>query len=243
MPVSTSTVATPIVPCPHIGRHPDTSMKSTPKSASGRVGGCRIAPDIAEWPARLVHQQGAQMVHVLHEVRRRSAMVAPGITPTPPVITRVGMPSVCESTACRTRRALTPVSPARQRAPTRWPYGRARSCWGRSGWRGGRDLPFSTLGLVFAAALFEDFWRATRSVKERSFRLYPENFIAACLILILSLLPLTGLAWWEKLGLPSQVLGMLTVIGILLILAGIWGHIRLVRVLPAREAKSDDNAL
>lgn len=30
---------------------------------------------------------------------RFSAMVAPGTTPTPPVITRVGMPSVCESTA------------------------------------------------------------------------------------------------------------------------------------------------
>jgi len=26
MPVSTSTVATPMVPCPHIGRQPDTSM-------------------------------------------------------------------------------------------------------------------------------------------------------------------------------------------------------------------------
>ncbi len=30
MPVSTSTVATPMVPCPHIGRQPDTSMNSTP---------------------------------------------------------------------------------------------------------------------------------------------------------------------------------------------------------------------
>ena len=50
MPVSTSTVATPIVPCPHIGRQPETSMKSTPQSASARVGGCRIAPDIAPWP-------------------------------------------------------------------------------------------------------------------------------------------------------------------------------------------------
>ena len=30
IPVSTSTVATPIVPCPHIGRHPDTSMNRTP---------------------------------------------------------------------------------------------------------------------------------------------------------------------------------------------------------------------
>ena len=47
IPVSTSTVATPIVPCPHIGRQPETSMKITPQSASGRSGGCRIAPDIA----------------------------------------------------------------------------------------------------------------------------------------------------------------------------------------------------
>ncbi|GAA2862695.1 hypothetical protein GCM10010517_21720 [Streptosporangium fragile] len=33
---------------------------------------------------------------------RRSAMVEPGMTPTPPVITRVGMPSVWESTAWKT---------------------------------------------------------------------------------------------------------------------------------------------
>src|SRR4030095_5787066 len=50
IPVSTRTVATPIVPWPHIGRQPDTSMNSTPKSASGLVGGWRIAPDIAAWP-------------------------------------------------------------------------------------------------------------------------------------------------------------------------------------------------
>src|SRR5699024_4686631 len=34
---------------------------------------------------------------------RRSAIVAPGSTPTPPVITRVGIPSVWQSTACGTR--------------------------------------------------------------------------------------------------------------------------------------------
>ena len=102
IPVSTSTVATPIVPCPHIGRHPETSMKSTPKSASGRVGGCRIAPDIAEWP------RGSNMSSVRsssmrsRKYARRSAMLAPGITPMPPVITRVGIPSVWESTAWKT---------------------------------------------------------------------------------------------------------------------------------------------
>lgn len=106
-----------------------------------------------------------------------------------------------------------------------------------------QDLPFSTLGLVVAASLFEDFWRTTHSVKERSFSLYPENLTAACLILILSFLPLTGLTWWEILGFPSQFLGMLTIVGILLILAGIWGHIRFLRILPAREAKPDENTL
>ena len=106
-----------------------------------------------------------------------------------------------------------------------------------------QDLPISILGLVFAAVLFEDFWRATSSVRGSSFRHYPENLIAACLILLLSLLPLTGLTWWQMLGWQSQVLGILTVIGILIVLAGIWGHIRIVRVLPAREAKSDANTL
>lgn len=106
-----------------------------------------------------------------------------------------------------------------------------------------QDLPFSVLGLVFAAALFEDFWRATSSVKGRPFRLYPENFITACLILVLSLIPLTGLPWWERLGLRSQVLSMLTIIGILLVIAGIWGHLRIIRDLPVGEAKADDNTL
>jgi len=99
MPVSTSTVATPIVPCPHIGRHPDTSMNSTPTSASGRVGGCRIAPDIAPWPrgSRISSSRRSSLFASNHSLR--SSIVAPGSVVTPPVITRVGMPSVCESTA------------------------------------------------------------------------------------------------------------------------------------------------
>lgn len=99
MPVSTRTVATPMVPWPHMGRQPETSMNSTPKSASGRVGGWRMAPDMAPCP------RGSHMSRVRSPSRcamnrcRRSAIVAPGRTPTPPVMTRVGMPSVCESTA------------------------------------------------------------------------------------------------------------------------------------------------
>jgi hypothetical protein len=44
-------------------------------------------------------------------------------------------------------------------------------------------------------------------------------------------------------GMRTQVLGMLLIIGILLVFAGIWGHVRIVRALPVGEAKPDDNTL
>src|SRR5690349_20606501 len=47
--------------------------------------------------------------------RRRSAIEAPGISRTPPTITRVGMPSVCESTAWNTRRARISAAHSRER--------------------------------------------------------------------------------------------------------------------------------
>jgi hypothetical protein len=101
MPVSTSTVATPIVPCPHIGRQPETSMNSTPQSASSRVGGCRIAPDMAEWPRGSRISRSRRSSISASKCSLRSSIVAPGIGPTPPVTTRVGIPSVWESTAAR----------------------------------------------------------------------------------------------------------------------------------------------
>jgi hypothetical protein len=104
-----------------------------------------------------------------------------------------------------------------------------------------KNLPFSALGLLFAAMLFEDFWRATHSGIERALCLYPENFMAACLILVLSFLPLIGLAWWEKLGLRSQAVSMVVVFGILLVLAGTWGHLRMVHILSTLKVKSNDN--
>ena len=99
IPVSTSTVAMPIVPWPHMGRHPETSMKITPQSQSSRVGGCRIAPLIAAWPRGSFTRNCRMWSRCSMKYRRFSFIVAPGTTPTPPVTTRVGMPSVWESTA------------------------------------------------------------------------------------------------------------------------------------------------
>ena len=123
IPVSTSTVATPIVPCPHIGRQPETSMKSTPQSASGRVGGCRIAPDIAACPRGSRISSRRRSSRSASKCSLRSSIVAPGSGPTPPVMTRVGMPSVWESTAAKTRAALkrAPAARGARRAPRRAP--------------------------------------------------------------------------------------------------------------------------
>ena len=104
-------------------------------------------------------------------------------------------------------------------------------------------IPICAIGLVFAAALFENFWRATESVRKEAIALFPENFGAAILILVVSLLPIFGLNWWEALGMKSQVVSVFMVIGIVIILAGIWGHLRILRNLPISEAKTNDNAI
>ena len=41
----------------------------------------------------------------------------------------------------------------------------------------------------------------------------------------------------------SQVVSVFMVIGIVIILAGIWGHVRILRNLPMAEAKTNDNAV
>src|SRR2546423_5279007 len=81
-------------------------MTRTPKWASGRVGGWRRLPDIEEWPGgsyigRVRRSSLWAMTH-----GRRSAMVLPENPPPPPVTTRVGMPSVWESTAWMMRVVL-----------------------------------------------------------------------------------------------------------------------------------------
>jgi len=100
-------------------------------------------------------------------------------------------------------------------------------------------LPISALGLVFAAALYEDFRWATQSVRSEAIAFFPENFVAAVMILVVSILPVFSISWWEAVGIKSQVMGVFMVIGIVLILAGIWGHLRIIRDLSTAEAKTE----
>lgn len=96
-------------------------------------------------------------------------------------------------------------------------------------------LPVSLLGLVFAAGLLADYIRVTWLVKGRFLLYYP---LAAIVMAVFSLLSVLGAPqWWLALGLRTQLIAIAVLIGIISILAGIWGHIYLARTLrPAREA-------
>src|SRR5690606_23974993 len=68
-----------------------------------------------EWPRGSYISSVRRSSRLAMKYSRFCAMVSPGTTPTPPVMTRVGMPSVCESTACRTRRLRIRRPPVRVR--------------------------------------------------------------------------------------------------------------------------------
>jgi len=100
-------------------------------------------------------------------------------------------------------------------------------------------LPISTLGLVFAASLLADYIRITWLVKGRFLLYYP---LGATLIAGVSILQLLGVSdWWQTFGLRSQLLGIAITFGIFAMIAGIWGHVFLVRTLPPRVEMNDDH--
>ncbi len=104
-------------------------------------------------------------------------------------------------------------------------------------------LPINMPGVVLAAALAMDFWQSTRSVMGEAITSFPESFFASLIIFIVSLLPLFGITWWKVFGFNAQLEAMLAFDGLVLMLAGIAGHIRLTRDLAAGEAKQNDIAL
>src|SRR5665647_2024888 len=106
-----------------MGRHPDTSMKTTPQSASCLVGACRIAPLMAAWPRGSFISNSRMWSRFSMKYSRLSFMVAPGMTPTPPVTTRVGIPSVWESTAVNIRFARITQSSRPQSLPNARTHG------------------------------------------------------------------------------------------------------------------------
>jgi len=100
-----------------------------------------------------------------------------------------------------------------------------------------KSLPFSAIGLMCALSLLIVFLRAAWLATGRYLLYYP---VLAALGILISLLPLIGLpGWWTTLGFRSQLLGVCTAMGLLFVVAGIWGHVLLIRLLP-RAGRAQD---
>ncbi len=89
---------TPIVPWPHMPRYPALSKNTTPASEPGSTGGVSSAPTTAAWPRGSQTTARRSSSWRRRSSSRRSAMVAPATSPQPSTTTRVGSPSVWEST-------------------------------------------------------------------------------------------------------------------------------------------------
>ena len=97
-------------------------------------------------------------------------------------------------------------------------------------------LPVSVFGLVFAAALFVDF---SRPFGKLSFQSTPEAFLAPILVGLAALLPALGIFWWQALGMQTSQAGMLILIGVLMTISGMIGHLRFTRLLAGvQEARN-----
>jgi len=86
----------------------------------------------------------------------------------------------------------------------------------------------SVLGLVFASALLVDYVSVTRQTKERLLLFYPA---AALFMILLSVLPIFGINWWNPLGIKALMYGVCTVVGLLFIVLGVLMHISLEKLL------------
>ena len=95
------------------------------------------------------------------------------------------------------------------------------------------QIPFSLLGLIWAAMLLITGWRTARALPERGF---PFFWLLAAVMFVISLLPVFGLAgWWLSVGFRSQLLAVLFVAAILIIVNGVAWHYVLTRGLKIGE--------
>lgn len=101
----------------------------------------------------------------------------------------------------------------------------------------GLNLPFSALGLVFAAVILGSsllYWYQAKT-------LLFSNLVLGALVAILSILPLFGISnWWNALGIKHFLLAMTILFGIYIVVGGIIGHVYFVRSLPAMPEPHHD---
>src|SRR5688572_3895854 len=90
-------VTVPMVPCPHIGRHPLVSMNNTAASFCSLCGGYKILPLIMSCPRGSNIRPLRIQSYSFKKCNLFSIILFPCRKGAPPVTTRTGLPQVCAS--------------------------------------------------------------------------------------------------------------------------------------------------
>ncbi|MFO8036084.1 MAG: hypothetical protein R6U57_05610 [Anaerolineales bacterium] len=91
-------------------------------------------------------------------------------------------------------------------------------------------IPVSLIGLVFAGGFAYEFLRFAWS-RKGSGRVY--HLIFGAMIALVSLSPLLRMGpWWKAVGMRGQMVGVIVIVGLLVVAAGVVDHLYLRRSLP-----------
>jgi hypothetical protein len=95
------------------------------------------------------------------------------------------------------------------------------------------DFSLSSVGLVFAAFFLVEYLKVILLYKNRFFVV---NLVMSILIIMVSILPLLGLAnFWSIFGIKHPLLGVLIMVGVIMVIGGLGAHFYFVRSLPRTE--------
>jgi hypothetical protein len=98
-------------------------------------------------------------------------------------------------------------------------------------------------GLLFAAALIADYVRALIAIGERNIWLFPVPPLMAIVMALSSLLTLLGIPWWQFFGFRMPWSGVMVLMGLLIILMGIFSHIYLMRAFSHSPEAQNGHAI
>jgi hypothetical protein len=98
-------------------------------------------------------------------------------------------------------------------------------------------------GLLFAAALAADYVRALISIGERNIWLFPVPPLMASVMALSSLLTLLGIPWWQLFGFRTPWSGVMVLMGLLIIVMGVFSHLYLTRSLHRSPEAQNGHAI
>ena len=93
-------------------------------------------------------------------------------------------------------------------------------------------VPVNLFALVFAVSLVLDYYRMLHLAGAKRAAIFPVGLICIVEIGLAAFLPLLGEGVWRGIGFRSPIFFVYAVIGIIIVIYGVAGHLYLVRSMP-----------